>query len=253
MKKLAGFLGAVGILAVAPLAHANLQLTYSLNGAAGVICATSVTGSPDTSATCFPSATNIGGPGGGVIVTNFSGAGQQAIPPTQQLGSALHILNNTGVAQTLILFISDQFFTSPVAPPPILWTGSLAFTSTGGTPTTTLDLQNCIGPGNILQPGAGAPPTFCTGGQTLDSNQQSFSGAGSSNVDTVTKVISSLSSPYSLSQRITLSMAPGASFNIDTSQVLTQVPEPMSIALLGGVLLVTAGAIRRKRGQASQS
>jgi hypothetical protein len=250
MKKLAGFLGAVGILAVAPLAHANLQLTYSLNGAAGVICATSVTVSPDTSASCFPAATNIGGPGGGVIVTDFSGTGQQAIPPTQELGAALHVLNNTGVAQTLILYLSDQNFSTPTTPPAIIWTGSLSFTSTAGTPTTTLDLQNCIDSTNILEPGAGAPPAFCTGGMKLNNNQQSFTGAGSSNTDTVSTLISSLGSPYSLSERITLSMAPGASFNVNSSQVLTQVPEPVSIALLGGVLLATAGAIRRKRGQA---
>jgi hypothetical protein len=35
--------------------------------------------------------------------------------------------------------------------------------------------------------------------------------------------------------------------NAITSSVLTPVPEPMSIALLGGVVLLTARAVRRKR------
>jgi hypothetical protein len=40
-----------------------------------------------------------------------------------------------------------------------------------------------------------------------------------------------------------------SNLNVITSSVLTPVPEPMSVALLGGVLLLTTGAIRRKQKQ----
>jgi hypothetical protein len=43
-----------------------------------------------------------------------------------------------------------------------------------------------------------------------------------------------------------------SNLNVITSSVLTPVPEPMSIALLGGVLILTSGAIRRKRNQAAK-
>jgi hypothetical protein len=51
---------------------------------------------------------------------------------------------------------------------------------------------------------------------------------------------------------ITLVLSKGAVLNVVTSQILTPVPEPASIALLGGVMLfiaVGSRLVRRKRSQ----
>jgi hypothetical protein len=65
-------------------------------------------------------------------------------------------------------------------------------------------------------------------------------------------LITVLGSPYALAEHITLALGAGSNLNVITSTVLTAVPEPMSIALFGGVVLLTSGLIRRKRNQASQ-
>ena len=62
--------------------------------------------------------------------------------------------------------------------------------------------------------------------------------------------IGTLSAPYSLQEKVTLTFNNAGSVNFVTSQVLTPVPEPMSIALLGAVFLLTSRSILRKRKQA---
>ena len=77
MKKLAGFLGAVGMLAVAPLAHANYSISYQIGAGAIVQCANS---SDDTTASC----SNVSS--GGVTIQGLSGNSNSpgGAPPTKQ-------------------------------------------------------------------------------------------------------------------------------------------------------------------------
>jgi hypothetical protein len=56
---------------------------------------------------------------------------------------------------------------------------------------------------------------------------------------------------YALDEQLSIFLAPGESINFAGSTTLTPVPEPMSIALLGGVVLLTSRLIRRKQNQAS--
>jgi hypothetical protein len=75
-----------------------------------------------------------------------------------------------------------------------------------------------------------------------------ITGASSSS-NTVTIGISGLTSPYSLSDQITLMMSPGAAMHFHDSQILV-VPEPSSLLLLGSVLLGVTSLVRKKNCEA---
>lgn len=239
MKKLTTFLGVVGVLAVTPFAHADIQLAYQIGAGSETTCATTASASPNTSTSCSVSA-------GGISITNFGAFGQQTPSPTQQFSSTVNIQNNSGSQVTVVLWVADQNFTSPTAPPAITWTSNLQFTAVAGSGTITM--TSCADTAN------GLTNPFCSGAgsPTLANSMLTFSGPGTPPPDTVSRSITSLASPYSLGEKITLVLNNGASLNFNASQVLTPVPEPTSIALLGGVLLLTAGAIRRKRNAASR-
>jgi len=104
-----------------------------------------------------------------------------------------------------------------------------------------------------------APPksAFCSAGSpSLTNVTQSYFGAGSKQ-NTVSSTLVFLDKPFSLSQEITLTLGRNSDLNVDTSQILTPtipppIPEPASIALLGGAMLfITAGGhlARRKRNR----
>ena len=66
--------------------------------------------------------------------------------------------------------------------------------------------------------------------------------------------VSSLGAPYAIDELLHLTLGGGGSVNLAASTTLTQtaVPEPASIALLGGALLLVSG-IRRKRNQSQKA
>src|SRR5690348_1337454 len=117
MKKLTILLGVVG--AIAPLAHANLQLSWAVT--TPVVCA-SAGGSPNTNALC---AGTFNVNGSGVLVTSYGSTGIQSSANSQQLTSTVAIQNTSGTTQTLTLWAVDQDFTSPTAPPTITWQSNL--------------------------------------------------------------------------------------------------------------------------------
>ena len=166
---------------------------------------------------------------------------------SHEFGSTLQITNSSSSTVLVTLWLAAQNFTFPTVPPgTIAYDSEVALTSTTG--TGTVALMSCVDTTNSL-----APPTtaFCAAGPSLTNVPQSYSGAGSKQ-NTVASSITSLSAPFSLSQEITLSLGGNSSLNFSTSQVLTPIPEPASIALLGGVMLfitVRGNLVRRKHNQ----
>lgn len=225
-----------------PLAHADIQLSYSVNGNAPVVCDSVPSADPNNTADCFLNPTTL--PGSNVKVTLFSGEGIQASGDTEQDGATLKIQNTGLTKQTLTFWIADNNFSTPTAPPEILYSSNLNGTSTQG--SGSVDLTSCVDTSNGL-----APPTatFCSSpAATLVNTTFNFSGSSSDTNDTVSTFITTLGSPYTLSQVITLTLNAGASLNFNTSQVLTQVPEPGVIVLFGTVLVIIGSTRRKKPG-----
>jgi hypothetical protein len=245
MKRVTSFLYLIMAVGCAPLAHAALQLSFQISGGTQTVCATSTV---ETGPLTCPSIT-----GSGVTITNFSAQTNAPGGPTEshEFGSTLEITNTSTPSVLVILWLSAQNFTFPTVPPgTITFDSEVALTSTSG--TGSVGLESCVDTSNGL-----APPTtaFCSAGPSLINVSQGYSGA-SSEQNTKSTPITSLKAPFSLSQEITLTLNRNSNLNVDTSAILTPstvpppIPEPASIALLGGAMLFTAAGgrlFRRKR------
>lgn len=243
MKKLTAFLGVLAGVAIAPLAHASLTISYQVDGGAIVQCAVGI----DTLAVCSPSITDG-------VVTISALAGHSNSPggiSADQSGSTVDV-SSTAAARVTFWF-SAQNFTAPTTPPNIKWLANLQFTSFSPSGTGSITSQNCVDAANGNTPGGPVGQKgFCTApAGILNNSVLPITGPGTPPTDTVTSSIANLASPYALQQKVTLVFNDAGSVNFITSQLLTSVPEPMSIALLGGILLVTTAALRRKRHPAS--
>lgn len=237
MKKLTGVLAVLLLASCA--AQAAIQISYQVDAGLPTICA-----GPSLPSSgpimCAPFIT--GGVSVQILSASSNSPGTSA--GSQEFGSTLYI--SSPAAHTLQVWISSQDFTDPTAPPNIIFSSSISTTETTGTGTS--GLVSCVDTSNGL-----TPPTtaFCATGPTLTNTTLPYTGPGATS-DTQTTLITVLGSPYALAEHITLALGAGSNLNVITSTVLTAVPEPMSIALFGGVVLLTSGLIRRKRNQASQ-
>jgi hypothetical protein len=148
-------------------------------------------------------------------------------------------------------WFSAQDFTFPTAPPgAISWAGNLEITSNDATlPVSkgTVALENCVDTNNGNTPG-GVAPGFCSKATDpiLNNTPQSWTGTSTPPPDTDFSTILALGPDYALQEKVTLTFNNAGSVNFITSQVLTPVPEPGSVLLLGGVLLGISGLIRKK-------
>jgi hypothetical protein len=237
MNKLAGFLGVLAMVAVAPSARADFQILVN-----GVACTPNLSQTnPIGSLTC-PS---VAGLPAGVTITDLAVTGNQ-VPGvfSQELGTTLLVTNSTGSAVTLTIDIADSFFSMPTTPPVITDHSGATLNVTTG--TDSISLTSCVNQANSLNPTA-APP-FCPSpapGMAAANPTLTQTGAGTASNETA-GTISSLTAPFSLMQHIVLSAGAGADFNVTTSQVLSSVPEPTSVLLLGGVLLGVTGLLRKR-------
>ena len=237
MNKLAGFLGVLAMVAGAPLAHADFQISVN-----GINCTPIVvSGSPNGTLSC---ALITVAPG--VTITNLSVTGLQAAGFSEQLGTTLLIQNTTGAAVPITIDLADSNFTSPLAPPgSILDVSGATLNSTTGT-NNTFTLTSCVDQSNGLVP---PPGVFCSSPAPgmAPANLPLMTTGAVTKSDNSSGTITSLHLPnFSLSQQLVISAAANSNFNVTSSQVLTPVPEPASMLLLGGVLLGVTGLLRKK-------
>jgi hypothetical protein len=237
MKTIAGFIGILAFAACAPLAQASLQISYQVDGNPAVVCNT---GSDTGPVTCNATI-------GNVAISNTSGSSNSPGTATNAntFNADLSITSTT--AHTLQLWFSAQDFTRPNTPPAIDFSSSLSITSISGSGSVVG--VSCVDTGNGL-----APPTstFCASGPSITNATETYSGS-SSKADTQHSTISSLGPAlFSMSEHITITLGAGSALNVITSSVLAPTPEPMSIVLLGGVVLLTSRLIRRKQNRSAQ-
>jgi len=244
MKNKVGFIGALAFAALAPLAHANFVIGYSVNGGAAQSCINNTDSTNSTGTTsCFSSATNIGG---GVTVKNLTGSSDS--PGNDPLFGSFQQNTDTQItttsAATLTIWIAAQGFTGPTTPPNIDYSTSLTFIPTRSA-TVSAVLTSCVDESDGTVPPGG---TFCSSpGATLGDTLSVTGPSSTSKSDNNFALITNLpTQPYSLVQKLVITLSAGSNLEIQTSQSLSSVPEPGSVSLLGGIALLTFGAIRRK-------
>jgi len=237
MNKIRGVvLSTLAFIGSASLAHANYVLSYQIGAGPITNCANVAS---DTLATCFSAPTSVGS---GVTFTQFTGTSNSpgTVASAMQTGSVVDI-TTTG-AITIHLWLAAQDFTAPTVPPGfILDAASLTVIPTSGSGSVTL--TDCVDKSNGT-----APPTgvFCsTPALSLTNPTINYSG-NTSQSNNASGTITTLGSPFSLSEEVTITIAAASELEIQTRQVLTAVPEPGTIVLLGSLLVVIATVFRKR-------
>jgi hypothetical protein len=236
MNKLASLLGVLAMVVAAPLARADFELSID-----GATCASGISATPNVTGVCTGTVTIAPG----VTVNTFSTTGTQTAAFSQQLSSTVAVQNLTAAPVTITFGAAISNFSSPTAPPnpSISDASSITLNETLGSTTGTL--TSCVDQSNGLVPPA---TPFCTTpapGQAGPNPSVTVTGSQTAG-NTTTGSITLLHAPFSLAQELTLVLQPNTSLNFTLTQVLTPVPEPASIVLLG-TLLVGIGAVVRKR------
>jgi len=232
MKRVVGLLFVVVLLCgFASLAQASIQVSYSIDGGAPVVCG------PDASnaVLCGNAATPF------QIIFLGASSNSPGTPGLAEETSAVVRIKNVGLTtHNIVISVGSDGFTMPTAPPDIQFLSHIGGTVVTGSAANTLSFTSCLFLGNSLTPciGASGSVTGTPGIKPIGAFADDKSGT-----------ITFLPSPYSIGQNIDLTLGAGSEINFSASTTLTQtqVPEPASIALLGAVVLFAGRLVRRKR------
>jgi hypothetical protein len=242
MKKLIVPLAVLVLTGIAPLAQASIQITWSIDGGvggSGTCTSVAATFPNDWEVTC--GSFSSGGLNVSALNANSNSSGTASL--ANEASATGNLTNTTGAAITFHMDVVSQDFTLPTTPPVLNFFSHIGGTVTTGTAANLLSYRSCVDQANLLAPGC--PATYQSPFST-----PSVTAAGSFN-DDEKSFISPLHSPYAIDEQLDITIGAHGVLNFSASTSLTPVPEPMSIALLGGVVLLTSRLIRRKQNQAS--
>lgn len=242
MKSFIAPLAVMLLAGIAPLAQANIQITYKVDGFAPVVCFSAtdaVTCAEDTGSVTGLKITSLG--------ANSNLTGEPSLALASSSNSILSALTGTG-PHNIHIDIVAQGFIMPLAPPALEFKSHIGTTAPVLAAASTLAFHTCVDTNNTLLGCPGAPGVAPYVSATLHPDVATL---GSDNRDAPMLIIPVLGSPYALDEQFDITVGASGRMNFTGSSTLTPVPEPMSIALLGGVVLLTSRLIRRKRSEVS--
>ena len=238
MKRFMAPLAVIVLAGIAPLAQATIQITYSVDGVLQPICS-----SVGQSVSC-PDATVTN-----LQIINLGASSNLTGEPTLALASSSDsILHSLSGSHHIVIDVVAQGFTTPYTPPDLAFASHISTTVPVLAAASTFAFHSCVDTLDTLSgcPAVPGPPPYTSA--VLNPNVAT---ANSDNKDAPILFIPSLVAPYALDEQLDIWVGSGGRINFSGSTTLTPVPEPMSIALLGGVVLLTSRLIRRKQNQAS--